>query len=85
MPGPTRLWRAAIANGETSACIAWQPAEAAPSLLPSIARAARILEALVDHLASAKRPADVVVNGAGVNAATPFLEITRRSGIELST
>jgi NAD(P)-dependent dehydrogenase (short-subunit alcohol dehydrogenase family) len=34
------------------------------------------LEALAAHLMRAGRAADVVVNGAGVNAATPFLEIT---------
>jgi NAD(P)-dependent dehydrogenase (short-subunit alcohol dehydrogenase family) len=34
------------------------------------------LEALVKHLAAAGRNADVLVNGAGVNSATPFLEIT---------
>ena len=34
------------------------------------------LDALAAHLARANRPADVLVNGAGVNSATPFLEIT---------
>lgn len=34
------------------------------------------LDALAAQLARANRAADVVVNGAGVNAATPFLEIT---------
>jgi len=34
------------------------------------------LEALSANLTRANRAADVVVNGAGVNAATPFLEIT---------
>jgi NAD(P)-dependent dehydrogenase (short-subunit alcohol dehydrogenase family) len=34
------------------------------------------LEALVTHLAAQNRRADVLVNGAGVNSATPFLEIT---------
>lgn len=33
------------------------------------------LESIVKHLAKNKRTADVVVNGAGVNSATPFLEI----------
>ncbi|MGE3316766.1 MAG: SDR family oxidoreductase [Planctomycetaceae bacterium] len=33
------------------------------------------LEAVVRHLAKNKRSADVLVNGAGVNSATPFLEI----------
>jgi len=33
------------------------------------------LEALVDHLKQHNRGADVLVNGAGVNSATPFLEI----------
>lgn len=34
------------------------------------------LESLVAHLAKANRSPDVLVNGAGINAATPFLEIT---------
>ncbi len=34
------------------------------------------IEAVVAHLARSNRTADVVVNGAGINAATPFLEIT---------
>jgi NAD(P)-dependent dehydrogenase (short-subunit alcohol dehydrogenase family) len=34
------------------------------------------LESLVAHLTRANRSMDVVVNGAGINAATPFLEIT---------
>lgn len=34
------------------------------------------LEGLVAHLRKANRRADVLVNGAGVNSATPFLEIT---------
>jgi NAD(P)-dependent dehydrogenase (short-subunit alcohol dehydrogenase family) len=34
------------------------------------------LEALVEHLKMHGRPCDILVNGAGVNAATPFLEIT---------
>jgi NAD(P)-dependent dehydrogenase (short-subunit alcohol dehydrogenase family) len=34
------------------------------------------LEAVTRHLAEAGRKADVLVNGAGVNSATPFLEIT---------
>lgn len=34
------------------------------------------LEAIVAHLKSAGRQADVLVNGAGINSATPFLEIT---------
>lgn len=33
------------------------------------------LRAVVDHLKSARRQCDVLVNGAGINAATPFLEI----------
>jgi NAD(P)-dependent dehydrogenase (short-subunit alcohol dehydrogenase family) len=33
------------------------------------------LEAVVAHLAAQARKADVVVNGAGINSATPFLEI----------
>ncbi|MDB4637426.1 MAG: SDR family oxidoreductase [Planctomycetaceae bacterium] len=33
------------------------------------------LEAIVEHLKANNRQADVLVNGAGVNAATPFLEI----------
>jgi NAD(P)-dependent dehydrogenase (short-subunit alcohol dehydrogenase family) len=35
----------------------------------------RDLESLVAHLTRANRAADVLVNGAGINAATPFLEI----------
>lgn len=34
------------------------------------------LEALVGHLRSAGREANVLINGAGVNSATPFLEIS---------
>ncbi|MGH7200824.1 MAG: SDR family oxidoreductase [Planctomycetaceae bacterium] len=34
------------------------------------------LEALRDHLRSQGRTIDVLINGAGVNSATPFLEIT---------
>src|SRR5262245_32553326 len=34
------------------------------------------LEAIKDHLKSAGRTADVLVNGAGINSATPFLEIS---------
>jgi NAD(P)-dependent dehydrogenase (short-subunit alcohol dehydrogenase family) len=34
------------------------------------------LESLVPHLTRSSRSADILVNGAGVNAATPFLEIT---------
>lgn len=34
------------------------------------------LERLVEHLRSAERPCDVLVNGAGTNSATPFFEIT---------
>ena len=34
------------------------------------------LESLVAHLTRANRSTDVLVNGAGINAATPFLEIT---------
>ena len=34
------------------------------------------LESLVAHLTGANRSTDVLVNGAGINAATPFLEIT---------
>ncbi len=33
------------------------------------------LEAIVEHLKANNRQADVLVNGAGVNAATPFLDI----------
>jgi NAD(P)-dependent dehydrogenase (short-subunit alcohol dehydrogenase family) len=32
-------------------------------------------EALKLHLAAASRPCDILINGAGINAATPFLEI----------
>lgn len=34
------------------------------------------LEAIVEHLKENKRKADILVNGAGINAATPFLEIS---------
>ncbi|GAB4152476.1 MAG: SDR family oxidoreductase [Planctomycetaceae bacterium] len=34
------------------------------------------LEAIVTHLRSANRHCDVLINGAGVNSATPFLEIS---------
>ena len=34
------------------------------------------MEAIVVHLKAANRMADVLVNGAGINAATPFLEIS---------
>ncbi|QDV21125.1 putative oxidoreductase UxuB [Gimesia panareensis] len=34
------------------------------------------LEALVAHLKSSERTPDILVNGAGINAATPFLEIS---------
>lgn len=34
------------------------------------------LQAIVDHLKDANRHCDVLVNGAGINAATPFLEIS---------
>jgi len=34
------------------------------------------LESLVAHLKSSSRVADILVNGAGINAATPFLEIS---------
>lgn len=34
------------------------------------------LEALVDHLKAKGQSADILVNGAGINAATPFLEIS---------
>ncbi|MEX2286417.1 MAG: SDR family oxidoreductase [Planctomycetaceae bacterium] len=34
------------------------------------------MEAIVAHLQAAGRTADVLVNGAGINAATPFLEIS---------
>lgn len=34
------------------------------------------LEALVDHLKSHGRSCDILVNGAGVNAATPFMDIS---------
>lgn len=33
------------------------------------------LEAIVSHLSNANRGCDVLVNGAGINSATPFLEI----------
>ena len=34
------------------------------------------LEALVDHLKTKGKAVDILVNGAGINAATPFLEIS---------
>jgi NAD(P)-dependent dehydrogenase (short-subunit alcohol dehydrogenase family) len=34
------------------------------------------LLAIVEHLKSNNRQADILINGAGINAATPFLEIT---------
>lgn len=34
------------------------------------------LNSLIEHLSTQKRRADVLVNGAGVNSATPFLEIS---------
>ena len=34
------------------------------------------LDALVAHLSKSSRAADVLINGAGINSATPFLEIT---------
>lgn len=34
------------------------------------------LEAIVEHLKANQRKADILVNGAGINAATPFLEIS---------
>lgn len=34
------------------------------------------LQAIVDHLKASDRQCDVLINGAGINAATPFLEIT---------
>jgi NAD(P)-dependent dehydrogenase (short-subunit alcohol dehydrogenase family) len=34
------------------------------------------LQALVDHLKATGRQCDVLVNGAGINAATPFLEVS---------
>lgn len=34
------------------------------------------LEAIVAHLKAANRSCDVLINGAGINSATPFLEIT---------
>jgi NAD(P)-dependent dehydrogenase (short-subunit alcohol dehydrogenase family) len=34
------------------------------------------LDALVAHLSKSNRAADVLINGAGINSATPFLEIT---------
>jgi NAD(P)-dependent dehydrogenase (short-subunit alcohol dehydrogenase family) len=36
----------------------------------------RDLEAIVAHLTRAGRSADVLINGAGINSATPFVEIT---------
>jgi NAD(P)-dependent dehydrogenase (short-subunit alcohol dehydrogenase family) len=34
------------------------------------------IEAIVTHLAKSDRHCDILINGAGINAATPFLEIT---------
>jgi NAD(P)-dependent dehydrogenase (short-subunit alcohol dehydrogenase family) len=42
---------------------------------PADATNRKDLEGIVRHLARNKRAADVLVNGAGVNSATPFLEI----------
>ncbi len=44
--------------------------------LPADCTSRKDLDGLVAHLTRGNRTADVLVNGAGINSATPFLEIT---------
>lgn len=44
--------------------------------LPADATAREDLEAIITHLDETGRRTDILVNGAGINSATPFLEIT---------
>ena len=72
----TPLWWDATASGGTIARSRLKAAGGSAEFFAADCTSRKDLDSLTAHLAEVGRAADVLVNGAGVNAATPFLEIT---------